>query len=170
MPDEQQQSTEPPHISAIFIAESAGEPRRSLERAELVAGRGIVGDRYANGTGYWSDPRWPDQELTLVEGELEDALDLPPGALRRNLVTRGVVLDDLIGRQFTIGETLLEGVRPCDPCMHIEALTRPGLFAQLAGRGGLRARILRGGTIAAGDEIRVVNPHPGPLPLERERE
>ena len=125
---------------------------------ELVAGVGIPGDRYATRLGHWSDPKWPDQELTLVEAEVAEGLGLAPEQLRRNLVTRGVRLDGLIGETFQVGEAILQGVRPCDPCAYIESLNRPGLLKELVDRGGLRARIVTGGLVRVGDEIRVMGP------------
>lgn len=123
------------------------------ERVRVVPGVGIPGDRYAERLGHWSDPKWPDQELTLVEGELLEELGLPLDGLRRNVVTRGLDLKWLAGREFSIGTARLAGVRPCDPCRYIEALTRPGLFGELHGRGGLRARVLGAGELAVGDAI-----------------
>jgi MOSC domain-containing protein YiiM len=140
-------------VEAIFTAESAGEPMLSHASVDLIPGIGIPGDRYATGQGHWSDPRWPDQQLTLVEAELLEALGLPTSALRRNLVVRGGRLDSLVGARFRIGGALLLGVRPCDPCRYIESLTRPGLFRELAGRGGLRAAVLEGGVISRGDAL-----------------
>ena len=120
---------------------------------QLMPGLGIPDDRYATGTGHWSDPRWPDQELTLVEAELAQELSLDPTLLRRNIVTRGVRLDELIGEDFKVGSALLRGVRRCDPCLYLESKTRPGLFDELGDRGGLRARVIEGGTITLGDPI-----------------
>jgi MOSC domain-containing protein YiiM len=143
-------------IVGLFTAEAAGEPMRSHRAAELVPGLGIPGDRYATKQGHWSDPRWPDQELTLVEAELLEQLGLPLHALRRNVVTRGIDLAEVIGQDLAIGEALIRAIRPCDPCRYIETLTRPGLFRELEGNGGLRAAILRGGIIRAGDPIQVL--------------
>jgi hypothetical protein len=145
-------------VVGLYTATEAGAPVASRETVEIEAGRGIVGDRYATGSGYWSDPKWPDQELTLVEAEVADALAIEAGALRRNVVTRGVRLDDLIGRRFRIGDAVIEGVRPCDPCRHIESLTRPGIARELVGRGGLRARILTSGRLRVGDAVLVLQP------------
>jgi hypothetical protein len=145
-------------VVGLYTATEAGAPVASRETEEIEAGRGIVGDRYATGSGYWSDPKWPDQELTLVEAEVVDALAIEAGALRRNVVTRGVRLDDLIGRRFRIGDAVIEGVRPCDPCRHIESLTRPGIARELVGRGGLRARILTSGRLRVGDAVLVLQP------------
>jgi MOSC domain-containing protein YiiM len=145
-------------IAGLFTAEAAGEPMRSHRSVELVAGLGIPGDRYATKRGHWSDPRWPDQELTLVEAELLDQLGLPLHALRRNVVTRGIDLAEVIGQDLAIGDAVLRAVRPCDPCRYIETLTRPGLFRELEGNGGLRAAILRGGRVCVRDSIRVLQP------------
>jgi hypothetical protein len=140
-------------VDGIFTAESAGGPMLSHAAVEVVAGLGIPRDRYTTGQGHWSDPRWPDQQLTLVEAELVEALGLPLSALRRNLVVRGLDLGSLLGVRFRIGGALLLGVRPCDPCRYIESLTRPGLFRELAGRGGLRAAVVEGGVISHGDAL-----------------
>ena len=135
----------------LLTAPAAGEPVRRHDSVLLVAGRGIEGDRYAEGLGHWSDPRWPDQQLTLVEAELADELGLDAALLRRNIVTRGLDLADLLGRTFRLGTATLRGVRPCDPCRYLETLTRPGLYASLGGRGGIRAEVLEGGTVKVGD-------------------
>lgn len=147
-------------VAGLFIAEAAGEPMRTVASMELVAGAGIPGDRYATGQGHWSDPRWPDQQLTLVEAELCEALGLGLDGLRRNIVTRGIGLESLIGREFELGTALLLGVRVCDPCRYIETLTRRGLFDELAGRGGLRATVVRGGVVRLGDAIILRNEAP----------
>src|SRR5205807_8097041 len=109
-------------------------------------------------TGTWSDPRWHDKELTLFESEVAEEIGIDPYQARRNIVTRGVHLYGLLGVRFRIGEVLLAGVRPCDPCRTIEELNqRPGLTSALArGRGGLRTRVLQGGRIHLDDPIEVV--------------
>lgn len=140
-------------VEALFTAPAAGEPMLAHRRVELLPGIGIAGDRYALKTGHWSDPRWPDQELTLVEAELLEELGLPTDGLRRNIVTRGIQLDGLLGSEFRIGDARLVAIRVCDPCRYIETLTRDGLFTELAGRGGIRARILEAGSIEVGDAI-----------------
>ncbi|MCC7366224.1 MAG: MOSC domain-containing protein [Dehalococcoidia bacterium] len=144
----------------LLVAPAAGEPIVELDAARLVAGRGIEGDRYVLGTGHWSDPRWPDQQLTLVEAELVCELGLDPRHLRRNIVTTGVGLATLVGRDFRLGTAVLRGVRPCDPCRYLETLTRPGLYHDLAGRGGLRAAVLESGVVRAGDPLILIPPAP----------
>ncbi len=143
-------------VVGLFTAREAGAPMQAHASVEVVPGTGIPGDRYATRTGHWSDPRWPDQQLTLVEAELLERLGLPLAGLRRNLVTRGLDLSRLVGFDVSIGGARLRCVRPCDPCRYIESLTRRGLFQELDGRGGLRAAVLAAGTISVGDEIVVV--------------
>jgi len=140
-------------VVALYTAPSAGAPPRSQRAVELIAGKGIAGDRYLLGTGHWSDPRWPDQELTLVMAETAAALGLDAASLRRNIVTHGVDLDALIGVTFQLGQATLLGVRRCDPCRYIEQFTRPGAMHELATRGGLRAHIVAGGRVQVGDRI-----------------
>jgi MOSC domain-containing protein YiiM len=124
---------------------------------ELIAGVGMVGDRYATRRGHWSDPRWRDQQLTLVGQERLDELGLAPDALRRNIVTVGLDLHDLIGLEFGISDAVLRGQRICTPCGYIGRLNRrPSLLAELSGRGGIRVSIVRGGTIHIGDQIQIL--------------
>lgn len=146
---------QPGSLDKILIAAGAGAPMESLASAVVIAGLGIEGDRYASKRGYWSDPKWPDQELTLIEAEVASSLGVTAEQLRRNLVVSGVRLADLIGVEFRIGEALLKGVRPCDPCLYIEGFTRPGMAKLLADRGGLRAAIVEGGRISVGDRIEI---------------
>jgi hypothetical protein len=146
-------------VIGLYLAETAGAPVVSRAWLDVRPGVGVVGDRYARGAGYWSDPKWPDQELTVLEEEVAAALALDAGTLRRNVVTRDVRLDTLIGARFRIGAVELEGVRPCDPCHYLEnLLARPGLLRALTGRGGLRVRIITGGRLHVGDEIVTLSP------------
>jgi MOSC domain-containing protein YiiM len=145
-----------PQIVGLYTAVSAGQPMDRHERLQVVEALGIPGDRYATRTGHWSDPRWKDQQLTLVESEFLDRLGLTADALRRNIVTLGVELTDLYGLDFTIGTATLRGMRGCAPCKYIEGLNRPGLFRELQGYGGLRVAVIESGTIAVGDEIQVI--------------
>jgi MOSC domain-containing protein YiiM len=126
---------------------------RSHPWVEVVSGVGILGDRYATGQGQWSDPRWPHQELTFVEAEVAEAVGIAAVHLRRNIVTRGVRLNALVGVTFQIGGVRLVGMRLCDPCRYLETLTRPGLLRALRDRGGLRTSIVHGGRIYVGDGL-----------------
>ena len=144
-------------VIAIFTASAAGCPMEGRAMVDVAPGLGIPGDRYATRTGHWSDPRWKDQELTLIEAEFLEAHGLALDALRRNIVTRGVDLTDLYGLDFAIGSALLRGMRRCAPCKYIERLNaRPGLFVEIQDGGGLRARVLQPGAISIGDELRIV--------------
>ncbi len=146
-----------PHVVGLFLASAAGAPMSAPQAVEVVPGVGIVGDRYATGRGHWSDPRWRDQQLTLVSRALLDELGLAPDALRRNVVTEGLDLHDLIGLEFRIGEAILRGQRICTPCGYIGRLNRrQRLFAELNGRGGIRVSVVRGGTIRVGDAIEIL--------------
>ena len=150
-------------VTGIFITAEAGAPMRSVVEARAVAGNGLEGDRYWSGVGFYSaTPTTPGaRELTLIEEEwldevARDGFPLSPGEHRRNISTRGVALDGLLGRRFQIGGVLCEGVRACPPCNHLEAVTGRALLAPLIDRGGLRARIVTGGLIRVGDGIRLV--------------
>lgn len=142
-------------VEALYVAARGADAMQEPVSVEVVPGVGIVGDRYATRTGHWSDPRWPDQQLTLVESEVAEELGVSPTLLRRNIATRGVRLPQLIGVRFRIGSVELRGVRTCDPCRYLEGLVgRTGLARDLARAGpGLRAEVLSHGQIAVGDPI-----------------
>lgn len=137
---------------------------QALEEVEAIAGLGLRGDRYADGVGFYS-PRPTDpgaREVTLFQAEVLDALrsehgiHFQPTEHRRNLTVRGISnLDDLIGQRFSVGEVVLEGVKDCPPCEHLVELTGKPVLEPLVNRGGLRARVLVGGTLRVGDSISV---------------
>lgn len=139
-------------VEAILTAADAEQPLRRTESVEAVAGRGLEGDRYYRGRGTFSGPG-RGYELTLVEADVLDSLGLPWEAARRNIVTRGVSLNSLVGRRFRIGEVVCVGRRLAEPCAHLEKLSRPGLLRPLVHRAGLRADIVEGGTITVGDQV-----------------
>jgi MOSC domain-containing protein len=139
-------------VEAILVASGAEEPLRRVDAAEAVPGRGLVGDRYFEGRGTFSSPG-RGYELTLVEADVLEALDLRWEDARRNVVTRGIDLNALVGRRFLIGGVECVGRRLAEPCAHLERLSRPGLIRPLVHRAGLRADILAGGTIAVGDTV-----------------
>jgi len=160
-PDPDPHST--PRVDAIHLADTARGPVHPVPQATAIPGRGLLGDRYECGAGTFSD--WPkDHELTLVEAEvIEDlarthGVHFAPGEHRRNVTTRNLRLNGLVGRRFRLGPDVeCEGTRLCEPCDHLEAVTaRPNLCRIMAGRGGLRARIVSGGTVRVGDEIVLV--------------
>jgi MOSC domain-containing protein YiiM len=119
-----------------------------------------VGDRHFGRAENDPDAPRPDREITLVEVEAIEALAdgygvrLEPGEARRNIVTRGVALNHLVDRQFTVGKVALLGLRLCEPCAHLAELTHESVLRGLAHRAGLRAQILTKGVIRVGDEIR----------------
>jgi MOSC domain-containing protein YiiM len=151
-------------VISIHIASSNGGPMQSVEQAQAVPGRGLDGDRYFLGAGTFSKKQKPARQVTLIEVEAIDALirdhgvELDPGDARRNIITRGVALNHLIGKDFVVGEVRLRGLELCEPCGYLEGLTRRGVKRGLIHRGGLRAEILAGGTIRVGDPIRVGAP------------
>lgn len=144
-------------VHVIYLAPAAGAAPVAVDQVLAVAGRGLEGDRYFLGVGSFS--RWPGEgrAVSLIEQEVIDAvrqehgIELGDGRSRRNVVTRGVALDDLVGRTFRIGDVLLRGVRPAAPCRYLERRTAPGAMEALKGRGGLRADVLEGGFIRLGD-------------------
>ena len=148
-------------VVAIYLAPSAGAPMVAAEEARAVPGQGLEGDRYFRQAGRWSRQAGTGRALTLIEDEAIEALldeagiELPPGATRRNVVTRGVPLNHLVNRDFRIGGVTLRGMRLCEPCNYLERLTeQTGVRRTLVHRGGLRAEILTEGVIRIGDAIR----------------
>jgi MOSC domain-containing protein YiiM len=146
-------------VVSIHITSAAGQPMETVPEARAVAGRGLEGDRYSLGTGYYSDkPSDGGRELTLIETETLEALPalgikLSPAESRRNIATVGVPLNHLVGREFRVGAVRLRGTRLCEPCKHLDGLTQAGAMAALVHRGGLRAQILNDGLIRVGDTI-----------------
>lgn len=140
-------------VAAIVLAPAAEAPLRSVDSAWAIAGRGLQGDRYADGAGTFSGGGGRGRDLTLVAAEVLDDVGLEPVDARRNLVVRGVDLDALRGRRFRVGEVECLGQRRCEPCAHLERLTRPGVLRALVHRGGLRADIVRGGELRVGDPV-----------------
>jgi hypothetical protein len=141
-------------VVGILTAADAEGPLARVDRVEAVAGRGLSGDRYFNGRGTFSGPG-RGYQLTLVEAEVLESVDLPWEQARRNIVTRGIALNALVGHRFKIGGVECVGRRLAEPCAHLEKLTRPGLLRPLVHRGGLRADILGGGTISIGDSVEI---------------
>jgi len=132
-----------------------------ITEAHTIPGRGIEGDRYFLGTGHFSDQFSKSHEITLIEKETIESLrqeyanlsDLNARQARRNIVTRDVPLNHLVGRTFQVGRVTLRGIRLCEPCLHIAELTHHHVLTGLIHRGGLRAQILIEGIIRIGDPI-----------------
>ena len=146
-------------VVSIHIASDAEGRMVGVKEARAVPGKGLEGDRYFQQIGTYSAKPGPDREVTLIEAEALEALrrdygvTLGPGESRRNITTRGVPLNFLVGKEFAVGPVSLRGIRLCEPCGHLEDLTREGARAGLVHRGGLRAQILTEGVIRAGDAV-----------------
>ena len=145
-------------VESIHIATRASEPTRSVAEIRALPGEGLEGDRYATQQGTFSKPK-PEHELTLIEAEAIEAasrdyqVQLSPGEARRNVVTRGVPLNHLVGKEFRVGDVLLRGIRLSEPCDYLQKLTGKPVIKSLLHRGGLRAQILGEGMIRVGAKI-----------------
>lgn len=148
-------------VEAICVAAAAGEPPRTLESVRAIPGRGLDGDRYVTATGTFpSGP--PGSALTIIEAEVCESFDPPllPDEHRRNLVTRGIDLNRLVGHGFTVGEVRCRGARLCEPCTVVQRYASRPVLRELVHRGGLRADILGDGEINLGDPVGAVFPSP----------
>ena len=144
-------------VISINITPVAAAPLESVDEVRAIPGRGLEGDRY------FDDPRMePRRELTLVEAEAIEAfrsefkIDFGMDGTRRNLVTRGVPLNHLVGKEFWIGEVKARGIQLCEPCAKLQTLSHPKVLPGLLHRGGLRAQILSEGTIRVGEPVKAV--------------
>lgn len=146
-------------VEAIYTAPSEALPVVRRDRAYARPGIGLDGDRYANGTGYWSGDNKVSRDLTLIQSEVIDNLcsqlgqPLEAGTFRRNLVTRGVQLNELVGKRFRVANVVVEGTSLCEPCVHLERLVGRPILRKLVHQGGLRANILTMGEISTDDPI-----------------
>jgi mutator protein MutT len=144
-------------VESIHLASVAGGEMLSQQWVAVKRGIGVVGDRYAAGAGFWRDAR-VSRDLTLVEGEVVDDVrgggtELAAGELRRNVTTRGIRLNDLLGGAFWVGDVLCHATELCEPCRHLEELTAKRLLRPLVHRGGVRAQVLTDGMLQVGDPI-----------------
>ena len=135
-------------VEAIHLGAVEADELRPVESARAVAGKGLEGDRHFREGG-----AKPGQALTLVEAENVEAVGLPPGGTRRQVTVRGVDLNALVGKRFRVGEVECYGVELCEPCTHLQSMTRPGIIKELTHRAGINADVLTDGTISVGDEI-----------------
>jgi MOSC domain-containing protein YiiM len=146
-------------VVSLHIAPIGAAAMQSVGHVQAIAGRGLEGDRYFNRLGTYSNHPGTGRHVTLIEIEAIEALgrdydiDMAPSLSRRNIVTRGVALNHLVEREFKVGQVTLRGTRLCEPCSHLEKLTRQGVMRGLIHRGGLRAEIMTGGMIRIGDAI-----------------
>jgi len=147
-------------VVSIQVAKKSGSAMIAVEETRAVVGRGLMGDRYFNQTRGFSDRAGLGREVTLIEFEAIEALErdlrikLDAKDTRRNIVTKGVPLNHLVGRRFMVGDVFLQGIRLCEPCSYLESLTMQGVKNGLVHRGGLRAQILNSGTIRVGDKVK----------------
>lgn len=146
-------------VVGIYIAPRSGEAMTPVAEARAVAGRGLEGDRYYERLGTYSAVPEPGRQITLVEAEALEAVardlgvEIAPGDARRNVVTRGISLNDLVGREFRVGDATLQGVELCEPCAHLVSLIGKNVLRGLVHRGGIRADIVASGTIRVGDPV-----------------
>jgi MOSC domain-containing protein YiiM len=142
-------------IVAIYISPNAGGAMCSLGSVKAVAGKGLLGDRYCNGTGSWQKSCIGKRQITLIDADFFAHSDFLPAESRRNLVTEGIELMSLIDKEFAVGSAVLRGVKYCEPCQRPSALLKrsASFTEQFHGRGGLIAEILKSGSISAGSEI-----------------
>ncbi|MBI3993499.1 MAG: MOSC domain-containing protein [Candidatus Lambdaproteobacteria bacterium] len=146
-------------VVGLHICAEARAALHDVAEVEAITGRGLAGDRYLRGTGTYSQRPGTGRQVTMIEAETlqaladEHGIALSGAEARRNIVTRGVRLDGLIGATFRVGGATLRGMRPCEPCAYLQELTGKPVLAPLTHRGGLRADILVGGAIRVGDAI-----------------
>jgi MOSC domain-containing protein YiiM len=144
-------------VEHIHIADVTGGPVHALDAVDAVARVGLAGDRNHRKVG---DTK-PGRDLTLIEAEEVEALardhglELAPGESRRNITTRGVRLNDLVGKEFYVGDVLVRGIKLCEPCEYLQALLGKPILEPLTHRAGIRADILSDGRISVGDTIRL---------------
>ena len=146
-------------VEAICLAANAGEPASPYRSARALAERGLEGDRHVAGTGTFPSGL-PGSALTLIEAEVCESFEPPltPSEHRRNVITRGIELNGLVGREFHVGAVRCRGMRLCEPCTVVQRYAARPVLRQLVHRGGLRADILEDGEIAVGDEVRAIEP------------
>lgn len=149
-------------VISIHIVAAAGSTPEGIDSARAVPGRGLEGDRYFSHTGTYSDTPGTGRDLTLIESEQiagiegEYGIKIGPGESRRNITTLGISLNELVDREFRIGEVTVRGMRLCEPCAYVAGLIgHPDALKALVHRGGLRCDIVTEGTVRVGDTVRV---------------
>ena len=135
-------------VEAIHLRAPDADDVHLAESAQAVAGKGLEGDRY-----FFEDGARPGLALTLIEGDVVRGAELAAGSTRRQVTVTGTGLNDLVGKRFRVGSVECYGVMLCEPCLHLQELTRPGIIKELVHRAGLNADILTDGSIAVGDEV-----------------
>jgi MOSC domain-containing protein YiiM len=141
-------------VEGIYITDTHGELPEPVESVRAVAGRGLEGNRY-----FFDGDAPSGQSLTLIAAEAVEAMDrehgitIEPRESRRNVVTRGIDVNELVGKRFRVGAVECLGVELCEPCADLQAMTKPGVIKGLVHRGGLNADILSDGEISVGDAV-----------------
>ena len=139
-------------VEGIFFGAIDEGPLEAADQVQVQTGAGIEGDRYG------------DRDITLFEAEAIEGLaadtgiELPPSEIRRNVMTRGVALNDLLGHRIRVGEVEAVVTELCHPCSHLQKLTQPGVLRGLVNRGGLNADVVTGGAIRVGDQVEDLGP------------
>lgn len=149
-------------VRHLHITPRAFLPMESFQELTLVAGKGIIGDRYLVGheKGFYSHKPEDGRQITLFEIETLEALrrdagiEMLPQEHRRNVTVEGVPLNHLVGKRFWLGEALLEATRLSTPCRHIEEILDKAVFDPMINRAGLNCKILQGGVVRVGDLVR----------------
>jgi MOSC domain-containing protein YiiM len=142
-------------MTVVEINIGPSEALAPVESVRVVAGQGVIGDRqFAPGGAL------PGEALTLIEAEALEDVGLTGAQSRRQVVVRGVRLNDLVGRRFRVGDVECLGVELCEPCLHLQEMTRPGIIKDLIHRAGLNADVLAGGEIKIGDPVTVHQEQP----------
>ena len=147
-------------VVALFTTDRMSAPMKKMEELNALAGQGIEGDRYFLGTGTYSKSPQPGRQITLIKSEVLDWLKdkfeitVKPEECRRNVLTRGIEINDLIGTEFFVGPVRLRAHRITQPCLYLEnLLDQPGLYKALWDNGGISCEILSDGVIKEGDTI-----------------
>jgi MOSC domain-containing protein YiiM len=135
-------------VEAIHLGAARVPELWTVDSVHAVAGKGLEGDRH-----YHEEGAPPGQAITLVEAEVVEEVGLAPGETRRQVTVRGVKLNELVGKRFRVGDVECLGVELCEPCSHLEEMTRPGIIKELVHRAGINADIVTGGTIRVGDPV-----------------
>jgi hypothetical protein len=138
-------------VKAIHIRPPESSQLHSVKRVRAIAGKGLEGDRY-----FFKEGAKPGLALTLIDESVVADIRLQPGETRRQVTVSGVEIPDLIGKRFRVGDVECYGVEICEPCRHLQDLTRPGIIMDLLHRGGLNADILTDGFVSVGDDVVVM--------------
>jgi len=147
-----------PEVYKLGVSTHNNQPIKEVNFIDIIANQGVKGDRHFN---EFNDPY---NQLSLIESENIDyynfkyGLDIPYIDFRRNIITKGIKLNDLVGKKFEIGKVKLEGIDLCRPCRHLsEVLSQDNIIKEFLRRGGLRCQILNTSNIEVGDKIKVLD-------------